>query len=150
MSKKKKLLFVILIFIVALQFLPTRNNNGLAHGANDINNTINVPADVEVILQKACYDCHSNKTNYKWYCYIQPLGAWIEHHVDEGKDELNFSEFKSYTSKRQKHKLKECIEMVQENEMPVSSYLLVHKEAELTESEKSLLLDWFKTAKSNY
>ena len=101
-------------------------------------------AVVKNVLKKACNDCHSNYTNYPWYCRIQPVGWWIQHHVNEGKHHLNFSDFASYTQKRQVHKLNDMAEVMEEGEMPLSSYTLIHKEAKLTDAENKLLAEWAK------
>jgi hypothetical protein len=68
----------------------------------------------------------------------------MQHHVDEGKEELNFSEFKTYKPKRQKHKLEEIAEQVNEHEMPLSSYTLIHKNAVLTPEQNVALVNWAK------
>ena len=52
------------------------------------------PKDVEVILKKACYDCHSNHTNYPWYSWVAPFSWTLRSHVKEGRKALNFSERK--------------------------------------------------------
>jgi len=110
--------------------------------ANDITKHFTVPDDVNQILKKACNDCHSNNTIYPWYMNIQPVGWWMADHVKDGKKELNFSEFGSYTPKRQHHKLEEVVDQVKEGEMPLDSYTWMHKEAVLTTQEKTLLVNW--------
>jgi hypothetical protein len=91
---------------------------------------------------------------YPWYASIQPLGFWLDHHVEEGKGEINFNEFASYRIGKQNHKLKEVIEQVKEGEMPLSSYTLIHKNAVLSETEKAQLIQWCQnvmdTIKANY
>ncbi len=94
------------------------------------------------MLEKSCYDCHSNHTEYPWYFNFQPIAGWLAHHVEEGKDELNFSEFNTYKQKRKIHKLKEVIEQVKAGEMPMSSYLIIHKDAVLNEEQKNKLIKW--------
>lgn len=138
----RKILYVLLAALVIMQFIRPSKNNGSASGPNDIQHTVKVPEQVMAILQESCYDCHSNHTEYPWYTNIQPLGWWIQHHVDEGKEELNFSEFKTYPLKKQLHKLHESEEMVEENEMPLGSYTMIHADAELNKEEVRLLLDW--------
>ncbi len=140
----KKLGIVLLAVLVVLQFFQPSKNDGSATGPNDIEQTLAVPEGVLSALKTSCYDCHSNHTEYPWYTKIQPFGMWIQHHVNEGKDELNFSEFKTYTAKRQAHKMEEIAEMVEENEMPLSSYTLIHKNAVLTEAQKSEMITWAK------
>ncbi len=138
MSKKKKFFYFLLIIFVIIQFIrPERNL-----GKRETENTIFVSDVVGRILQTSCFDCHSNYTNYPWYTNIQPIGWWMNHHVEEGKDELNFSEFESYSLKRKLHKLKEIKEQVEEGEMPLRSYTLQHGEAKLNSEQKRILIRW--------
>ncbi len=138
MTKKKKFLIVLLIIFVIIQFIrPERNL-----GERETENTIFVTQEVGRILQTSCYDCHSNYTNYPWYTNIQPLGWWMNHHVNEGKEELNFSEYEAYSLKRKLHKLKEIKEQIEEGEMPISSYTIQHGEATLSPEQKEILIKW--------
>ena len=105
-------------------------------------------AEIEALLKKSCYDCHSNQTTYPWYTEIAPVSWWIKHHINEGREELNFSEWADYSERRKDHKLKECVEMVQENEMPMSSYTLLHHDAELTTKQKEDLIAWFNSLRT--
>jgi Haem-binding domain len=140
----KKVLLVLLAAFVIIQFFrPAKNTaSGPEAYAKDISKVHAVPADVQLILQKACNDCHSNNTEYPWYSNIQPVAWWLNDHVQEGKKELNFSEFAGYNLRRQYHKLEEVEEQVKEGEMPLSSYTVIHKEAKLTETEKNALYNW--------
>jgi len=142
---KRIIIFTILFLFIAIQFIrPARNNGGntVASLKNDIETVHPVPADVKKVLQAACYDCHSNLTNYPWYANIQPIGWWLQFHIDEGKTELNFNEFASYSPRRQFNMMEGFIHQVKWNKMPLSSYLLMHKEAKLSKEQKQKLLDW--------
>lgn len=111
--------------------------------------SINPPNDeVRALLKTACYDCHSNQPSYPWYTNIAPVSWWIKHHIDEGQHELNFSEWGSYSEKRKHHKLEECIEMIEEGEMPMASYTWMHKEAKLTDAQKLKLVEFFRALKN--
>jgi hypothetical protein len=103
---------------------------------------------VKSILERSCYDCHSNHTRYPWYSNIQPVAWWLQHHIDEGKEHLNFSAFKTYTPAEMDHKLKEIEEVIEENEMPLWSYRLIHQKAKLSEAEKNNLLKWVKESRN--
>ena len=138
MTKKKKFLYVVLAILILIQFIRPERNLGKA----ETENTIFVNAEVGTILQTSCFDCHSNYTNYPWYTNIQPIGWWLNHHVDEGKEELNFSEFESYSLKRKLHKLEEIKEMVEEGAMPLSSYTLIHGDTKLSPEQKEILYTW--------
>jgi hypothetical protein len=87
-------------------------------------------------------DCHSNNTIYPWYSHIQPAAWWMNNHVKDGKKDLNFDEFLTYTKKKQFKKMEETIELVKEGEMPLKSYTWIHNDAKLTEAEKTALTDW--------
>jgi hypothetical protein len=86
-------------------------------------------------LKSSCYDCHSNKTNYPRYSKINPVGMWLNHHIEEGKAELNFSNFAAYDKKNLDHKLEETAEEVAEGHMPLPSYTLVHADAKLSQEQ---------------
>lgn len=142
MSRIKKILLALLIVFIAIQFIqPARNKSGQVLPTN-FAKVYTVPGNIQSILQNACYDCHSNSTSYPWYSNIQPM-AWImARHIKNGKEELNFSEFGSYTSRRQISKLKGIANQIKDNEMPIWSYKMMHKKANLTKEEKVLIIDW--------
>jgi len=137
---KKVLLALLVIFLILQAFRPEKNLSG--NKENDISTLYAVPAEVDQILVKACNDCHSNKTVYPWYAEVQPVAWWLGDHVKDGKKHLNFNEFASYRLAKQYHKLEEVIDEVKEGEMPLESYTLVHRNANLTMEEKNILVNW--------
>lgn len=141
---KKKIIVVLLVILIGIQFIRPARNKSTVITANDITQHYFIPPDITEILQRACYDCHSNNTHYPWYTNIQPVGWWMQDHVNEGKESLNFNEFGSYSPKDQDHAMEEVAEVIEKNEMPLNSYLWMHGEAKLTDEEKTLLIDWAK------
>lgn len=139
---KKKILIVLVVLLVLIQFFRPARNTSAAKSPADISNAYMVPEDVNIILTKACFDCHSNNTNYPWYSNIQPVAWWLDNHIQEGKEELNFSEFAAYRPAKQFHKLEEVKEMLDEDEMPLKSYTLIHTDAKLTNAEKEKIVNW--------
>lgn len=141
MRRTKKWLFVPLVAFAVIQFIqPARNNGRVVQ--TDIVNVYPVPANIQTIFKSACYDCHSNSTRYPWYSYIQPVGWWLASHINEGKDELNFSDFGSYSSKRRINKLRTIENSINDGTMPLSSYTLLHRDARLTAMEKQQVTAW--------
>jgi len=131
--------------LAALQlYRPARNTNSAPPPPSDIVNAYAVPTDVAFALHRACYDCHSNNTHYPWYTNIQPVGIWLADHIDEGKEELNFSDFGNFKPRRKLKKLKEIVDEIEEGAMPLSSYTIMHKEAILQPFEKQMIIDWAK------
>ncbi|HEY9044595.1 MAG TPA: heme-binding domain-containing protein [Ohtaekwangia sp.] len=146
MSTSKKIGIAVIAILVIIQFIrPAKNISEQLITANDISHTYAISEDVHQILIKKCYDCHSNNTVYPWYYNIQPVAWWMAHHVNEGKDELNFSEFKTYSQKRANHKMEELSDAVNEGWMPLDSYLWIHHEAKITETDRSAINAWIKT-----
>ena len=150
----KRIFQILLLAFVVIQFFRPAKNKSEGISNNDISKTYTVPADVESILKTSCYDCHSNNTVYPWYAQIQPAAWWLADHIKEGKKELNFSEFASYRIGRQYRKLEEINKEVKEDEMPLESYLWIHKNSKLSEQQKLTLANWVTairdTIKANY
>lgn len=146
MSKRKKIITGLLILLVIIQFLqPKKNTSDTLITSDDISKKYSIPEETHQILIKKCYDCHSNTTNYPWYISIQPVGWWMAHHINEGKEELNFSAFKAYTEKRANHKLEEISKAVNEGWMPLDSYLWIHHDAEVTAHDRESINAWIKS-----
>jgi hypothetical protein len=142
----KKILIALLVILVVIQFIrPERNTSAELITATDVSKVHPIPQDVHDLLIKKCYDCHSNTTKYPWYVNIQPVGLWLAHHVDEGKGELNFSEFAAYDKKKADHKLEELLEVVEDESMPLSSYTALHPETKITAEDKTLISTWLKS-----
>ena len=138
----KKVAYILLAILIIIQFIRPARNISSAEQVNHISKKYTVPANVNTVLEKACNDCHSNNTIYPWYTNIQPVGFWMDDHVKDGKDELNLSEFLTYSPKKARHKMEEVVDMVKEGEMPLDSYTWIHTEAKLTQEEKTALTDW--------
>lgn len=86
------------------------------------------------LADRACFDCHSNETRWPWYSHVAPTSWLVQNHVDEGRHELNFSEWN-----RGSLEADEAAEAVRTGEMPPRSYLLLHPEARLTDAEREQL-----------
>ena len=141
-SLLKKIAVASLLILIIIQFIRPAKNSHAINASKQISVVVNVPDNVNLILKKACYDCHSNNTTYPWYSNIQPVYFWLNHHINEGKEEINFDEFANYRLRRQYKKMQEIIEQIKENEMPLSSYTIIHKNAILTNAEKAAITSW--------
>lgn len=109
-----------------------------------------VPENVASIMKRACYDCHSNHTVWPWYSNMAPVSWFVGKHVREGREELNFSEWGTYDDGRRHHKLEECMEEIEEGEMPFEGYVVWHDEALLTPEDTAVLFTYFRKTMKQY
>ena len=144
----KKILLGLLVVLLAIQFIRQSKNLGVVPSPADIQVRHPATPEIQHLLATACYDCHSNHTNYPWYAQIQPVGWWLADHINEGKEHVNFSEFGLLTPKRAARKLEQCADEVTEGGMPLTSYRLVHAEARLTPAQRKTLADWFDSVRA--
>jgi cytochrome c551/c552 len=136
---KKSLKIVALalpVLLLVAQLIPIDRANPPSEG------DIGAPPRVAAILQRACYDCHSNQTVWPWYSNIAPVSWWIASDVHEGRKELNFSVWSSYTDKKKQKKLRETGKEVSEGEMPPWFYVALHPEARLSEADLQAIRAW--------
>lgn len=138
-----KIVLLLLFFVfIAIQFFGIDRTNPPVDERETLEAIVYVPADVSQILSTSCNDCHSNKTVYPWYARVQPFGWFLRDHIDHGKSHLNFSTFKSYDDSKKGKLLEEICEEVNAGNMPLPSYLWVHHEARLSDSQRKVLCDW--------
>ena len=140
---KKQVLVVFIVILILVQFIKVDKNES-TDLSYDISNSYPVSNDLSQLLKVSCYDCHSNNTTYPWYSEIQPVAWWLDHHVQDGKKHLNFSKFTKTKIAVQNHKFEEIIEMVEDKEMPLPSYtyLGLHPQANLTDNQRDLIVNW--------
>jgi len=143
----KKVLTVLLVAFIIIQFFPIDKTNPAPTPGMDFLRIKNTSPEIAKIINSSCYDCHSNETKYPWYSNFAPASWFLQNHIKEGRKHLNFSTFAMYEPKIQAHKLQECIEMLEKKEMPLESYFIGHQEAKLTDEQRKILIDYFKREK---
>ena len=133
---------LLLVLIVAQFFQPTRTVEP-TKAEFDFLTRHKPPVATANLIKLACYDCHSNETRYPWYANISPVSWWLNNHIVEGRKELNFSLWATYSTDKANHKLKECEEKIREKSMPLQSYTWTHSEARLSEDQRRELANYF-------
>lgn len=137
----KKFLFYLVLVLFLIQLYRPAKNSSFEISQNSIIN-VEVPENVQSILEVSCYDCHSNNTNYLWYHNIAPVSWVVAHHIKEGKEHVNFDEWTMYNKDQKEHIIEEMIETIESREMPLVGYLKLHREAIISEADNLKLLDW--------
>lgn len=138
----RRIFQILIVAFIIIQFFRPAKNSSEGISNNDITKLYTVPSDIQSILKTSCYDCHSNNTIYPWYSYIQPVAWWLNGHIKDGKRGLNFSEFAGYRIRKQYKRLEDINELVKKNEMPLDTYLWIHKYAKLNDQQKLILANW--------
>lgn len=144
---KIALVCVAIAFIV-IQFFGIDKTNAPVNQADTLESALTVPSDVASILERSCSDCHSDKTTYPWYANVQPFGWFLQDHINDGRREMNFSQFNTYPGRKKVKKLEEVCEQIEKKEMPLPSYLWIHREAVLSDQDIRILCDWANTERA--
>ena len=149
-QKRFKVLLVILVFlIIAMQFVvPEKNISNIPSGKTFVD-SFKVDKKVYGLLSVSCFDCHSNDTRYPWYTNIQPVGWVLANHINQGKQKLNFDSLTTYGSRKIGSKFTQIVKEIEKGNMPLKSYVLMHHDANLNETDKQALLDFFNSQLNN-
>ncbi len=143
----KKITLGLLIVLLAFQLIRIDNTNPPIDASKDFITLTHPSEEVKALLISACYDCHSNATAYPWYTNIAPVSWWLKHHINEGREHLNFSEWGNYDAEKKAHKLEELAEEVEEGEMPLSSYTITHADAKLSLKQREQFVKFIESIK---
>lgn len=137
-SKKNiiRVLIGLVVIFIAIQFVSVEKTNPPVTGE------MKLPPEIKTVMQRSCYDCHSNETVWPWYSKVAPVSWLVSKDVVEGREELNFSEWDKYTDKRRTKKIKEIWNEVEEGEMPMLIYTFTHRDAVLSDKDKELIKNW--------
>ena len=135
---------IIALAFLALQFVRPDFSNPPVVASETLAASTTVPPDVQAVLSRSCNDCHSNETVYPWYSQVSPFNWFLAGHIDDGRNEMNFSHWNTYPKQRKINKLDEICEQVEAGAMPLPSYLWIHRDAVLKLEEGKLLCDWAK------
>ena len=133
---------LIIAILIVLQFFQPEKNQGSITQESDLIVVASVPDSLSKILITSCYDCHSNRTEYPWYNRISPVSWYLYKHVSEGKEGLNLSEYGNLSKAEKIGALSDLYDALEAGTMPLQSYMLIHRDARMSQEEIDALLDW--------
>lgn len=140
--KLRRIVLLLLGVVVLIQFIPSNLPEVRFENPSDLFVNNDVPASIESILRASCYDCHSNETVYPWYSYVAPVSFLISKDTREGRHHLNFSEWEKMDSIEKAEALDDIAEEVEEGEMPMKIYPIMHSNARLSDADRDAIADW--------
>jgi len=124
---------VIAVVFGAIQFIPVDRTNP------PVETEFVAGPEAAAVLRRCCYDCHSNETVWPWYSRVAPVSWFVSDHINEGRLELNFSTWNRYADADRLKKLTKVRKQVEKGKMPLKSYLLIHRHAQLSPADISIL-----------
>jgi len=134
----KKILIILILVFIGIQFVPMNVPADLPVKDGD---TIEASTEVQAILERSCFDCHSSHTKFPWYSSVAPVSWFTKLHVKKAREKLNFSTWASYEDDK-KLKYLEKLPKAIKSKMPMASYLTMHPEAKLSDTDKKAISDW--------
>ena len=138
----KRIALALVAALVAAQFIPLKKTNPPVDPSKTMYASLPVPANVQNIFERSCKDCHSNETAWPWYSHVAPVSWAIVSDVHGGRAELNLSEWDTYNAKRKDRKFKEICDQLTSGEMPDVKYTSIHRDARLTDTERTAVCQW--------
>jgi len=126
------------VVCVLIQLVPMSIKNP------PISEDVAAPPQVEAILRRSCYDCHSNQTQWPWYAHVAPVSWLMIRDVNRGREHINFSTWDKYADDPETviRKLRNIDKVMQNGSMPLWYYLPEHSIARLSDADRQALEDW--------
>jgi len=143
MKKKIRVVFGVVVgFVILAQLIRPERGNPPTDPAMSIRANKAVPKEILAILERSCFDCHSNETRWPWYSAVTPMNFLIAGDVTRARKRLNFSEWGKHKPIKAQGLLQMIDDQVSLGEMPLPQYLALHPLARLTESDIAALSEW--------
>ena len=137
------------LFAVAQVVRPAKTNPPVDPSMT-LESRVAVDPQAAAILDRACADCHSNKTRWPWYSNVAPVSWFVIDHVNDGRSNLNYSEWGKYDASQQQGLLRQTCLMVKKGAMPISSYTPMHPGSRLTPDDVAVLCQWTNKARAMF
>lgn len=133
---KRRIPLIILALLVIIQLVPVKRDNPPETAP------LQAPAEVTAVLERSCFNCHSNRTVWPWYSRVAPVSWLVAGHVKEGREHLNFSAWAALPEQKRRQLAGEIMDEVAEGGMPLAGYTQLHPEAKITGADLNLIKAW--------
>jgi len=138
----KWIVLVGLCLFAILQFIRPARTNPMVDQSLALESHTDLEPRVAAILDRSCADCHSNTTRWPWYTNVSPVSWFAVGHVNDGRRNLNFSEWGTYNKRLKEGRLQGMCDLARQGAMPLRSYTPMHKGSKLTAEDVGALCAW--------
>jgi hypothetical protein len=139
---KRKIALGFACALLAAQLVRPSRDPGPRDPKQDLTRVLTVPATVKGALERACYDCHSERTRWPWYAQVSPASWIVARDVAAARAELDFSTFGALDPSERSAVLEAIGDATSTERMPLPSYALLHAGARLSPSERAAIVAW--------
>jgi hypothetical protein len=144
-SVRKLLKWVVIVLaglIAVMQLIRPARTNPPVDESRTLSARMQLTPEAAAILNRSCNDCHSNQTRWPWYSNVAPISWFVINHVNDGRRQMNFSDWAQYDRSEQASYLKKICSEVKSGGMPIHSYLWLHGDAKLSSEDVNTLCNW--------
>jgi hypothetical protein len=138
----KRIIVGLALVFAGMQLVRPDRTNPPASAGLSVQATATVPPEVDAVLRRSCFDCHSSETRWPWYSGVVPMAWGVANHVKEGRAEFSFSDWGAYPPRKRVALLEKMCDEVREGRMPLREYLWLHRGARLSEADRKSVCDW--------
>ncbi len=138
----KYLALTTLGLLILIQLIRPSTANPPVSPNQEMSAHLSLNPGVELIFQRSCNDCHSNRTVWPWYSRVAPASWLVASDVNDGRRRMNFSEWGAYPPQKTNKLLGEICKEVQEGDMPPFQYRPMHPGSRLTQEDQQQVCQW--------
>jgi hypothetical protein len=141
-SAKWIVLGAIALLILIQLIQPSRTNPPVVP-SRSLQAHVDVPPEVQAVLKRSCYDCHSSATVWPWYSHVAPVSWYVVHDVNVGRSHINLQDWEAQVNEQEgKEHLGLVCKLVRNGQMPPADYRLLHKGTDVTPEETDAVCAW--------
>ncbi len=145
----RRILLIDLVLIagaaLVIQLIPVRRDNPPERRTPQW-----ASEEVRALAERACFDCHSDRTRWPWYSRVAPVSWVLWYDVTQGREKLNFSDWDRHAHAETvdpndpfppKTLSERIAQEIRSGAMPPGTYLLMHPDARLSDAEREFLIE---------
>jgi hypothetical protein len=132
-----------LAFLILIQIIQPSRTNPPVIASRSLQAHVDVPPNVQAVLKRSCFDCHSNATVWPWYSYVAPVSWYVAHDVNTARGHVNLQDWEAQINEQEgKEHLGLTCKLIRNGQMPPADYRFMHKGTDVTPEETNEVCAW--------